>query len=156
MCNLMVAKTPDRIEKHIILRAARSRVWRALTTPSEFGAWFGVRLEGTFRVGAITSGRITNPGYDHLTVELEIAAIEPEHYFAYRWHPYAVEADIDYSSETKTLVEFRLEEAPGGTALSVIESGFEHVPAARRAKALTMNDGGWAIQVQNIARHVAS
>jgi uncharacterized protein YndB with AHSA1/START domain len=152
----MVAKTHDRIEKHIFLRAPRSRVWRALTTPSEFGAWFGVRLEGTFRVGAIASGRITNSGFDHLTLEIEIAALEPEHYFAYRWHPYAVEADVDYSSEPKTLVEFRLEEAPGGTALSVIESGFELIPAARRAKALTMNDGGWAIQVQNIARYVAS
>jgi uncharacterized protein YndB with AHSA1/START domain len=79
ICNLMVAKTHDRIEKHILLRAPRSRVWRALTTPSEFGAWFGVRLEGTFRVGSITSGRITISGFEHLTLELEIAALEPEH-----------------------------------------------------------------------------
>jgi len=156
MCNRMVAKTSDRIEKHIILRAPRARVWRALTTPAEFGAWFGVCLEGVFRVGAVSSGRLTLSGFDHLTLELEIAAIEPEHYFAYRWHPYAVEADVDYASESQTLVEFRLEDAPGGTSLTVIESGFELIPAARRAKALTMNDGGWAIQVQNIARHVAS
>lgn len=156
----MVANTTDRIEKleriekHIILRAPRSRVWRALTTPAEFGAWFGARLDGVFRVGAITSGRLTTSGFDHLSIELEIAAIEPEHYFAYRWHPYAVEAGVDYSSETKTLVEFRLEDAAGDTALSVIESGFEHIPLRRRGKAIQMNEGGWAIQVQNIARHV--
>lgn len=161
MCNTMVAKTFDRIEehvieKHIVLKAPRSRVWRALTTPAEFGAWFGVRLDGPFRVGAVSSGRLTLSGFDHLTLELEITAIEPECYFAYRWHPYAVEADVDYTSEKKTLVEFRLQDAPDGTSLSIVESGFELIPAARRAQALTMNDGGWAIQVQNIARHVAS
>jgi uncharacterized protein YndB with AHSA1/START domain len=153
----MVAQTSDRIEKRVFLRAPRSRVWRALTTPAEFGAWFGVRLEqATFRVGGLATGRLTRSGFDHLTLELEIAAMDPEHYFAYRWHPYAVEPDVDYSSEAKTLVEFRLEEAPGGTTLSVIESGFERIPLARRAKALEMNDGGWAIQVQNIAHHVAT
>jgi uncharacterized protein YndB with AHSA1/START domain len=152
----MVAKMTDRIEKRLILRAPRARVWRALTTPAEFGAWFGARLAGSFAVGKVCSGPLTIAGFEHLTLELEIAAIEPEHYFAYRWHPYAVEADIDYSTETKTLVELRLEEAPGGPALSVVESGFESIPAGRRAKALTMNDGGWAIQVQNIARYVAT
>lgn len=131
-------------------------MWRALTTPAEFGAWFGARLDGVFRVGVVSSGRLTLSGFDHLTLQLEISAIEPESYFAYRWHPYAVEPDIDYASETKTLVEFRLEDAPEGTLLCVVESGFELIPAARRAKALTMNEGGWAIQVQNIARHVAS
>jgi uncharacterized protein YndB with AHSA1/START domain len=152
----MVAEKSNRIEKRIILRAPRSRVWRALTTPAEFGRWFGVRLEGDFRVGAISSGGLTISGFEHLTLELEIAAIEAEHYFAFRWHPYAVEADVDYASEAKTLVEFRLEEAPGGTALSVTESGFERIPAGRRSKALESNDGGWASQVQNIARYVAA
>jgi uncharacterized protein YndB with AHSA1/START domain len=152
----MVANITDRIEKRILLRAPRSRVWRALTTPAEFGAWFGAELHGAFRVGATSSGRLTIQGFQHLTLELQIAAIEAESYFAYRWHPYAVEAGVDYSGEATTLVEFRLAEAPGGTALSVVESGFEHIPAGRRAIALKMNDGGWASQVQNIERYVAA
>lgn len=152
----MVAKTQSRIEKHIHLRAPRSRVWRALTSSEEFGAWFGASLKGPFHPRAIVSGPITFKGFEHLTLHLEIERIEPEFYFSYRWHPYAVDADVDYSSEPTTLVEFRLEDAPGGTALTVVESGFEHIPLARRAKAFEMNDGGWAAQMENIARYVAT
>ncbi len=31
----------DRIEKNIVLKAPRSRVWRAVATVEEFNAWFG-------------------------------------------------------------------------------------------------------------------
>jgi uncharacterized protein YndB with AHSA1/START domain len=153
----MVAQTPERIEKHINLRAPRSRVWRALTDAKEFGSWFGAQLDGEFRPKGTVSGRLTIAGFDHLTLQLEIERLEPETYFAYRWHPYAVDPDVDYSAEPTTLVEFRLEDqAGGGTSLTVIESGFERIPLARRAKALQMNDGGWAQQMENIARHVAT
>jgi uncharacterized protein YndB with AHSA1/START domain len=59
----------DRIEKTILLRAPRARVWRALTDADEFGTWFRVRLEDPFRAGATVRGRITYPGYEHLTME---------------------------------------------------------------------------------------
>ena len=36
----------DRIEKQILLKAPRSRVWRALSNAEEFGAWFGVNFSG--------------------------------------------------------------------------------------------------------------
>jgi uncharacterized protein YndB with AHSA1/START domain len=153
----MVAQTPSRIEKHIVLKAPRSRVWRALTDAQEFGTWFGVRLSGTFQPGATLEGSITSPGYEHLTLRVVIERVLPEELVSYRWHPYAVETNVDYSQEPMTLVEFRLADAPGGgTALSVTESGFEGIPLARRAKAFEMNDHGWAIQMENIARHVAS
>jgi uncharacterized protein YndB with AHSA1/START domain len=153
----MVAKTPSRIDKHIVLKAPRSRVWRALTDAGEFGTWFGARLTGKFEPGATLEGKITAPGYEHLTVRCVIERVQPEELVSYRWHPYAVDPSVDYSDEPMTLVEFRLEDAPGGTtALSVTESGFENVPLARRAKAFEMNSQGWSIQVENIARHVAS
>jgi uncharacterized protein YndB with AHSA1/START domain len=153
----MVAKIDQRIEKHITLRAPRSRVWRALTQAEEFGSWFGASLAGDFRPSSVVSGRITLQGFDHLTLELQIERVEPESYISYRWHPYAVDPNVDYSSEPTTLVEFRLEDAPGGgTKLTVIESGFENIPLERRAKALEMNEGGWSQQLANIARHVAA
>ena len=157
-CNHMVAhsQTPDRIEKQLLLRAPRSRVWRALTQVSQFGSWFGVQLEGQFLPHSKLMGRITSKGYEHLKLQLEVQALQPESYFAYRWHPYAVDPNVDYSSEPTTLVEFRLEEAPGGTQLFVTESGFERIPLARRAEAWRMNDGGWAAQLENIARHVSA
>ena len=145
----------DRIEKRVTLRASRSRVWRALITAEEFGAWFGVKLEGPFAEGATVRGKITYPGYEHLTFEVLVERIEPERYFAYRWHPYAIDASVDYSSEPSTLVEFRLDEADGGTVLTIVESGFERIPLARRAEAFRMNDGGWTEQTKNIERYVS-
>jgi uncharacterized protein YndB with AHSA1/START domain len=145
----------DRIEKTVVLSAPRSRVWRALTTAPEFGSWFGVKFEGAFAPGKAIEGRITIPGYDHLTLEVTVQALEPEHLFSYRWHPYAVDPAVDYSGEPTTLVEFRLEDVPGGTRLTVVESGFDAIPAARRADAFRMNDQGWAGQLKNIERHLA-
>lgn len=147
--------TTDCIEKQVLLRASRARVWRALTNSDEFGAWFRVKLEGPFVEGAAARGRITHPGYEHLTMVMDIARIEPERLFAYRWHPYAVDTKVDYSSETPTLVEFRLEDAEGGTRLTIVESGFDALPAGRRDEAFRMNEGGWTQQAQNIAAHVA-
>jgi uncharacterized protein YndB with AHSA1/START domain len=145
----------DAIEKTVTLRAPRSRVWRAITTAEEFGAWFQVKLEGAFAEGATIRGAITHPGYEHLTMEMLVERIEPERYFAYRWHPYAIDPKVDYSSEPTTLVEFRLEDASGGTALTIVESGFDRIPLARRAEAFRMNDGGWTGQMKNIERYVS-
>ena len=63
---------------------------------------------------------------------------------------------MDYSGEPTTLVEFRLEEAPGGTRLTVTESGFDRIPVSRRAEAFRMNDQGWAEQMKNIERYVGA
>lgn len=145
----------DRIEKKIILRAPRSRVWRAITNAEEFGKWFGVKLEGKFVEGAAIRGKVTYPGYEHLTMEVEVDRIEPERYFAYRWHPYAVNPAVDYSLEPMTLVEFRLDESDGGTLLTIIESGFDRIPLARRAEAFSKNEQGWTERTRNIERHVS-
>jgi uncharacterized protein YndB with AHSA1/START domain len=148
-------ETLDRIEKRIVLRAPRSRVWRALSRPEEFGAWFGARLDAaTFEPGARVTGRIAFPGYEHWTFELTVERVEPERLLSYRWHPYPVPGR-DYSGEPMTLVEFRLEEVAGGTELTVVESGFDRVPLDRRAQAYRMNEGGWAEQLRNVERHVS-
>jgi uncharacterized protein YndB with AHSA1/START domain len=144
----------DRIEKNIVLHAPRSRVWRALARAEEFGAWFGVTLEGTFAPGARLAAKFTYPGYEHVTMELITERVDPEDLLSYRWHPYAVEPGVDYANEPTTLVEFRLTEVAEGTRLTVVESGFDQIPPARRATAFRMNDQGWAEQLTNIARYV--
>lgn len=146
----------DRIEKKVVLRAPRARVWRALTDAAEFGTWFRAKLDGPFVEGAVTRGHVTHPGYEHLKVELHVERIEPERYFSLRWHPYAIDPSVDYSAEPTTLVEFTLAEEGGATHLTITESGFDRLPLARRAEAFRMNDGGWAAQAENLARHVAS
>jgi uncharacterized protein YndB with AHSA1/START domain len=145
----------DRIEKKVVLRASRSRVWRAITTAEEFGAWFRVILEGVFVPGATNRGKITHPGYEHVTMDMLVERIEPERYFSYRWHPYAIDPAVDCSAEPTTLVEFILQDTEGGTALTIVESGFDRIPLARRAEAFRMNDRGWAGQINNLARYVS-
>jgi uncharacterized protein YndB with AHSA1/START domain len=145
----------DRIEKQIELKAPLARVWRALTDYREFGEWFRVKIDGPFVAGEVSRGHITWPGYEHLQWEAVVTAIEPERLFSFTWHPYAVDPKMDYSKEPQTLVEFRLEKAGEGTLLTVTESGFDKIPAARRAEAFPRNEGGWTQQMQNIERYVA-
>jgi uncharacterized protein YndB with AHSA1/START domain len=141
----------DRIENRIELRVPVSRVWRALTRSAEFGAWFGVRFDSPFEPGHESTGQMVTPGMEHLTWRAVIQDIEPEQYFAYTWHPYAVDSTRDYSEEVPTLVEFRLTPTPSqGCALRVTESGFQDLPDARRAEAYSMHQQGWAQQMKNL------
>jgi len=145
----------DRIEKQIVLRAPRARVWEALTDARQFGEWFRVKLDGPFAAGQAVTGHITYPGYEHLRFDATVERIEPQAHFSFRWHPYAIDPKVDYSHEPTTLIEFTLEDAPDGTRLTVVESGFDRIPAQRRAEAFRMNDQGWGQQMQNIRTYVA-
>ena len=146
----------DRIEQRIELKAPVSRVWRALTDHREFGEWFRVKIDAPFVPGEVSRGNITYPGYEHLKWEAVVKAMEPERLFSFTWHPYAVDPKMDYSKEPQTLVEFRLEKTAEGTRLTVTESGFDKIPAGRRPEAFRMNEGGWAEQMKNIERYLAS
>lgn len=145
----------DRIERSIAIAAPRARVWRALADAAEFGSWFGVNLAGqAFVPGARVRGPITHPGYEHLSFEADVERVEPEHLLSFRWHPYPADPALDYSQEEPTLVVITLADAPGGTRVTVVESGFDRVPAGRRLEAFRMNSQGWEGQVVNLARHV--
>ena len=151
----MTMTATDRIEKTTVLKAPRARVWKAITAPEEFGTWFRATLDAAaFTEGATVRGRITYPGYEHLTMEIQIVKVQPETYFAYRWHPNATDPAKDYSQEPTTLVEFTLADAPEGTRLTIVESGFDKIPVGRRDEAFRSNDGGWTEQVKNVSRYV--
>ncbi len=149
----MATTTTDRIEKRRVLRASPARVWRAISNAREFGTWFGIELRDDFAPGRAVHGKVTYQGKD-LPVTFQIERMEPERLLSFRWHPFAIDPAIDYSREPTTLVELTIAPAPEGTLLTVTESGFDQIPLARRAKAFEMNDGGWAEQMQNIARYV--
>jgi uncharacterized protein YndB with AHSA1/START domain len=158
--------TTDRIEKKILLRAPRKRVWQALTDFKEFGSWFGVKFDEPFKPGAALRGVLVGTSVDAevakmqqkyrgVPFEMTVETMEPERLFSLRWHPNAHEPGVDYSGEPTTLVEFTLEEVADGVMLTVIESGFDRIPLARRAKAFTANDGGWSIVVKLIEGYLA-
>lgn len=143
------------VEKRIELKAPVSRVWRALTDYREFSAWFGVKLSSPFLPGQASRGPMTYPGYEHVTWEAVVQKMEPERLFSFTWHPYSVDSKIDYSKETPTLVEFRLEKTTIGTLLVVTESGFDNIPSERRLEAFRMHEEGWTEQMKNIEGYVA-
>ncbi len=147
-------QSTDRIEKQFDVSAKRSRVWRAISDAEEFGTWFGIKLDRSFAPGAVVLGKLANPRFEHVTVEMFVEKVEPEGYFSYRWHPYPMDPAIDYSAEPTTLVEFKLDETPTGTTVTIIESGFDRLPASRRVEAFRMNEGGWASQAKKLANHV--
>ena len=165
----------DRIEKVVVLRAPVSRVWRAVSDAAEFGRWFGVRLDGAFVAGqpirgtfemkideerlmarqqamGLTPSKLRWPAPNAVFGTVE--RIDPEHYFSFRWIPFGIDAEADVEREPTTLVEFRLEPVPDGTKLTVTESGFDKVPAHRRARAFRMNEGGWNGQTENLRKYV--
>lgn len=165
----------DRIEKCMTLRAPLARVWRAIADAQEFGRWFGFTLDGAFTAGHTITGtfdgtldeaaiiehqkglgvepsRIKRP--ERNAVFCTVQSIEPERYFSFRWIPYGIDADADPTNEPTTLVEFHLEPIGEGTRLTIVESGFDRVPAHRRARAFRMNEGGWAVQAENLKKHV--
>lgn len=154
----MIAATKsntDRIEKHFEVRAPRSKVWRAIADSQQFASWFGVKIDGAFAEGETVRGFVTSKGYEHFKIVFQVQKMEAERYFAYRWHPYPSDPNVDYSQEPTTLVEFTLEETAGGTSVTIVESGFDQIPLARRAEAFRNNDGGWTGQVKNLTKYVA-
>jgi uncharacterized protein YndB with AHSA1/START domain len=147
----------NRIERKILLEAPLSRVWRALSDAKEFGDWFGVDFkEQNFVAGQSVQGNVTYPGFEHIAMEVFIERVVPQRLLSWRWHPAAIDPAVDYSQEPTTLVVFEIEESDGGVLLSVVESGFDKIPPARRAVAFRMNTSGWDGQMKNIEKHVAA
>jgi uncharacterized protein YndB with AHSA1/START domain len=146
----------DRIERKVLIKSTRARVWRAVSNAAEFGDWFGVDFKGkSFVAGKPVQGKITYPGYEHLTMEVVVEQVVPERLLSFRWHPAAIDPTLDYASEPMTLVVFELEEVEGGIMLSVVESGLNKIPLERRATVFRLNSSGWDEQMENIKKYVA-
>lgn len=162
-----MTSTTDSIEKRVVLRAPRERVWRAISDAKEFGSWFGVDFDSPFATETRLTGRIRPTEVDPSVAKLQeehrgkpfewtVERIEPMRHISFRWHPFAIEPGYDYSTEPTTLIVFELEEVPGGTELRITESGFDRIPLARRAKAFAANSEGWSHQAKLIEKYLAA
>lgn len=158
-------ETTDRIEKQVLLRASRERVWRAISDSRQFGTWFGIEFAGDFVPGEILKGRIVPTKVDAEVAKSQeafagvefivlVERVEPMRHLSFRWHPYVIEPDRDPMQEPMTLVTFELEEAPGGILLTITESGFDAVPLDKRAQAFADNEQGWTIQTRLIEKYL--
>lgn len=155
------------IEKKILLKAPRSRVWRAIANAREFGSWFGMELEGEFRAGHKIVGKISPTTVDDEIAEMQrphagkavefwVDCIEPEKRFCIKWHPFAIDPSADYSQESMTLISFLLEDNANGVLLTICETGFDKLPSSRRVAAFNANDQGWAMQIKLIEKYIAT
>ena len=155
----------DRIEKKILLRATCARVRRALSDSSEFGTWFGMKFDGPFQSGVVMHGMITGTKvnaevarllkpHEGKKFDITIEQMEPERLFSFRWHPNAVDGNVDYSAEPTTLIAFTLEETGDGVLLTVTESGFDQIPPARRATAFEANEKGWGLVIKPVEEYL--
>ncbi|MCA8092428.1 SRPBCC family protein [Burkholderia anthina] len=162
-----MTQSTDPIEKQAVLAAPPARVWEAISNSGEFGTWFGVTFDGPFTEGQPLFGRITptrvdddvakaQEPYAGAVFEIVVERVEPKQLFSFRWHPFAIDPNFDYSAEPMTLVTFAIAGQNGGTRLTVTETGFDQLIEARRAKAREMNDHGWAAQMMLITKYLAT
>jgi uncharacterized protein YndB with AHSA1/START domain len=155
----------DRIEKQVLLQAPLERVWDAVSDAKRFGSWFGVAFDGPFVAGSRLTGRIApttadpevaklQKPYEGKAFEFQVERIEPMRRITFRWHPFAIDPQVDYSQEPTTLIVFELRPTASGTHLTISESGFDQIPLERRAKAFVANEAGWTHQSNLIRKYL--
>src|SRR5690606_32837135 len=127
--------------------------------------WFGVDVEGDFVAGQPLKCRVVPTKVDAEVAKSQepyagqefvilVERIEPMRLFSFKWNAYEIEPGRDPLNEPMTLVTFSLEEAEGGTLLTMTESGFDSVPLEKRAQAFTSNEQGWTIQCRLIEKYL--
>lgn len=136
----------DQIAREIVIDAPVSRVWAAITTAEQIGAWFG---DAGAEIDPRPGGALTIRWREHGVFHTVIERIEPERVFAWRW---AHAAGDHPDSGNSTLVEFTLTPEGSGTRLRVVESGFQalDMPEDERAKCVSDNTQGWREELDEL------
>ena len=142
----------DRIERVLTLPVSPERVWRALTDPAEIERWFDCKTEIDLRPGGAL--RFT---WGDEVARGRVEIVEPPHRFAYRWHPGSDQRlEVPFDELPLTLVEFTLDEAPGGTRLTLVESGFAAMPAEVYERVFRENSDGWTEELDNLGGYLGA
>jgi len=152
----------DEIVKEAVLHAPLAKVWDAIGDSKKLGTWFGMKFEGPFVEGRTVEAAIAMTQVDDdvakhqepfvgLRCDFDIERIVPNRLLSFRW-PHGAQVG---PAAPKTLVSFALEEVPGGTRLTITETGFDALPPELRAKAYTDNEGGWEIQLTLVAKYLS-
>jgi uncharacterized protein YndB with AHSA1/START domain len=142
----------DTIQREIVLRAPKQRVFEAITDPTKIINWFPDRVEGTLKKGEQSVFDFTDFG----KVALHVVASDPHDYFAYRWVPSVGASEEDPLKQANTLVEFRLEDVAEGTMLKLTESGFASLPKEVIEKSLSDNNEGWDMMIARLEKYMAA
>lgn len=143
----------DTIEREMILKAPIERVFNGLADAKSMCSWFMNGIEGDYRAGQNVVF-IFKGSTQTFRVSAHIVAMDPNHYFAYRWVPGSDSIEGDLTEAATTLVEFFLEEVDGGTKLRMVESGFASLPAEYYEQAFSDNSGGWDEELPKLKAYI--
>jgi uncharacterized protein YndB with AHSA1/START domain len=145
----------DIIEREIVVRATKERVYSAITDPAQIVMWFPDGIEGKLEKGERPIFDFGEYGKN----QIYVVAADPHDYFAYRWvsgSRLGPEGFVgDPLTEPHTLVEFRLSETPEGTIVKLKESGFASLPAEIYELSFTDNTSGWAYMFDRLEKYLA-
>jgi len=135
----VVDETTFAVTRSVLIRAHRSAVWEAITTPELIEEWLGQKASfDSLAVGA--RGVFGWDGYGDFPVE--IVELDEPSVFAFRWGEVGGHTLTD---ENSTVARYTIEEVPEGTLLTVVETGFDRLAgdaASRRSRA-DENRKGW-------------
>lgn len=135
----MVLEVPDELQREIVIRAERERVWAAVTEPTLLVRWFPtVSAEVDLRPG----GEMRF-AWDGSVDEAIVETVEPPSRFVFRWRPSG--ADRPYTTVTITLAE-----VDGGTRLVLTESGFSTLPDQTHEQSFEGNLKGWTEELEEL------
>lgn len=137
---------PDRIERVVELKQPREKVWAALTTAEGLGAWFGDKATIDLRPGGVASMAWDSGD----TANMRVERVEEPSVFGFTWHIYG----LPEGDPRRTYVEFTLEQAGGGTRLTVVESGFSQLPDDAHAAAFDGNTRGWQSELGELVAYL--
>jgi len=137
---------PDRIERTVELAHPPAAVWTALTTAEGLGTWFGNEATIDLRPGGAARMSWT----DGPTAEMRVERVDEPSVFGFTWHIYGLPED----DPRRTYVEFTLEPTPGGTRLTVVESGFAQLPDDAHDTAFGGNTRGWASELDELVAYL--
>ncbi len=135
------------VRRTVLLPAPRDRVWAALTTPEQLTGWFGqtARIEQLAVGGTGGFGWTAYPG----EFPMVIRELEPQRVFAFTWGT----RGQPIRSDNATTARFTLEDAEGGTLLTVVESGFEAL-AGDPLAAMEDNREGWDHELDDLLAYL--
>ncbi|MDB5170311.1 MAG: Aha1 domain superfamily [Candidatus Saccharibacteria bacterium] len=139
----------DTIVREITVKAAKERVYKAITDPEQIIAWFPDAIEGTLEAGQRPIFTFTKE--NHKT-QIYVEAANPFEYFAYRWVPGGTGIIGDVLTVPNTLVEFHIEELGEETKITLKESGFSSLPSEVAEKSFNQNSGGWGYMMGRLEK----
>ncbi len=128
------------IEKRIVLNAAVSRVWKAITDPAELGKWMLMPTDFEAVPGRdFTFKAESSEKWDGI-IYCTVKEIEENKKLVFTWNAAMANAE--------TVVSIELKEVGDKTELTLIHSGWDKLPANKEEMRKAHNEG-WELRIMH-------